>query len=398
MTYYKRNLIVLSITIGLTSLSWTQVIPFLPKFLTQLGVQNNLTAWSAFVLGLQSVAGIVFMPFWGKLGDKYGRKPMVVRAGFCLSMIYVGMFFCTQPWHLALLRFLNGMLTGFIPGSFALIATNTPDKKAGRYVAIAQSASAIGGIAGPVIGGVLADSLGIRGTMVISGAVVLANTLAVGWLICEPNKVKIDTPTTLVHDFIYCGKDPVLRYVMINNWTNAIIASSVTSTLVIYLMQIAPGIPGWVQGSIYAIPGVLIGILSLRWVKLGEQTSFQSVISAGLIGAGAFYVLMGLSANIWIFTSAFILCRIFATALNPVLSAVISRDVPSDFRGRAFGINTSVSTMGELSAQALVASFGQLFGINVLYILIGLAVFVMGIKQYVVLIRAKPIETVSERI
>ena len=160
----------------------------------QLGVKNNLTAWSALVLGLQSIAGIVFMPFWGKLGDKYGRKTMVMRAGFCLCAIYIGMAFCSRPWHLALFRFLNGMLTGFMPGAFALIATNTPTKKAGRYVAIAQSAAAIGSIMGPITGGILSDLVGIRGAMWVSGGFVFASTVTVGLLAVNRGKCILKNP------------------------------------------------------------------------------------------------------------------------------------------------------------------------------------------------------------
>jgi MFS family permease len=381
MTHHKRNLLVLSITIGLASLSWTQIIPFLPRYLTQLGVRGNLTAWSALVLGMQSVAGIVFMPFWGKMGDKYGRKPMVLRAGFCLSGIYVAMTFCTQPWHLAVLRFLNGMLTGFLPGSFALIATNTPTKKAGHYVAIAQSAAAIGTIAGPVAGGVFADLMGIRGAMLVSGACVFMSTIAVAVLVREPNRARPVDRTTLINDFVTCARNPSLRYIMVHNWTNAIMAGAVTSTLVIYLSQIGPVLPSFAQGAVFSIPGVLIAVFALRWVKLGERLSFRKVIAVGLIGAGFFYVIMGLSISAWMFIPAFVLCRVFATSVVPSLSAIISTEVSEGFRGRAFGIQTSVGTMGDLSAQLCVATVGQMFGIRALYFLIGVGVFSLGIRD-----------------
>jgi MFS family permease len=397
MTHHKRNLFVLSITIGLTSLSWTQIIPFLPKYLLLLGVKNNITTWSAIVLGAQSIAGILFMPLWGKMGDKYGRKPMVLRAGFCLSAIYIAMVFCIRPWHLVLLRFLNGMLTGFLPGSFALIATNTPTEKSGRYVAIAQSASAIGSIAGPITGGILGDLLGIRGTMWISGGCVFLNTLTVGLFVREHNKKHAHDKTTLIQDFVRCFREKALRYIMVNNWINSLLAGAVTSTLVIHLIKICPGLSSAGQGIIYAIPGILIALLALRWVKLGERVSYYRVITIGLMGAGFFYMAMGFFKTIWLFIPAFILCRIFATAVTPTLSALISRDVSARFRGRAFGIQTSIGIMGELSAQLLVATVGQFFGIRVLYTLIGFGVFTCGILSRVSRKDRKQSEAVSER-
>jgi DHA1 family multidrug resistance protein-like MFS transporter len=393
MTPYKRNLFVLSVAVFLASLCWTQIIPFLPKYLTQLGVRSNLTAWSALVLGLQAVAGIVFMPLWGKVGDKYGRKPMIIRAGLCLSLIYIAMAFCSRPWHLALLRFLNGVLTGFLPGSFALIAVNTPNAKAGRYVAAAQSAAALGGVAGPVVGGILADTIGIRGTMWVSGIIVLLGTAAVLALVREPVRAGGAKNTSLLQDFILSGKDRVMRYVLINNWTNAIIASSVTSTLAIRLSQISPGLPGPIQGIIFAIPGILIGALSLRWVKLGERLTHRKAVSIGLLGAGTFYALMGFSSTMQMFVAAFILCRIFATALSPSLTTIVSKEVAADFRGRAFGILTSVGIMGELTAQLLVASIGQWCGLSALYVAIGIAVLASGAFHFSIVTRAQEAPT-----
>jgi MFS family permease len=205
----------------------------------------------------------------------------------------------------------------------------------------------------------------------------------------EPNRLINLTPTTLFDDFVKCWQERALRYIMAHNWINALIAGAVTSTLIIYLSQISPRLPSSVQGVIFALPGIFVALLSLRWVKLGERISYYRVVTIGLIGAGVFYIVMGLSINAWMFIPAFALCRGFATAISPSLSALISRDVSSEFRGRAFGIQTSVGTMGELSAQILVASVGQLLGIHALYIFIGLGVFLLGVRNYLVLSRSR---------
>jgi MFS family permease len=201
-------------------------------------------------------------------------------------------------------------------------------------------------------------------------------------LVREPVKTPDTERTTLLQDFVKCGREPALRFIMIHNWVNAILGSIVTSTLIIYLSQIAPNLTGSAQGLVFAIPGILVALLALRWVKLGERISFHQVIAIGLLGAGGFYAIMGLSVNVWLFIPAFIVCRVFATAVNPCLSALISRDVPPEYRGRAFGIQTSVGIMGELSAQILVASVGQLLGIHVLYVVVGLGVFSLGMRNY----------------
>ena len=135
------------------------MIPFLPLFLSQLGVTEGLNFWSGLAVSVHFVSGMFMMPVWGKLGDRYGRKPMLVRAGLSLSLIYFLTSLSTQAWHVVFFRLLNGALTGFIPMSIVLVGTNTPPQYSARYVASVQTSSAVGTIVGPVIGGTLAGIL-----------------------------------------------------------------------------------------------------------------------------------------------------------------------------------------------------------------------------------------------
>lgn len=72
-------------------------------------------------------------PFWGAVGDKYGRKPMIIRAGLVLFVIYILMAFVTNEYQVLVLRLLQGLLSGFIPGAIAIVGTNTPEKKSATH-------------------------------------------------------------------------------------------------------------------------------------------------------------------------------------------------------------------------------------------------------------------------
>ncbi|MGE5598601.1 MAG: MFS transporter, partial [Bacteroidota bacterium] len=200
MSVHQRNLLILCFTIFLAAAGWNMILPFLPLFLGELGVKTGLAQWSSFIFAAQSLAAIYMQPFWGRLGDRVGRKPMIVRAGLCLAGIYFLMSACRTPIQLATLRFLNGALTGFIPGSFALIATNTPEEVSGRYVATAQSASAFGSITGPVFGSILAGIAGYRGSMRLCGIIVLSATMLVLLLVREERRPAPGARSTLLAD------------------------------------------------------------------------------------------------------------------------------------------------------------------------------------------------------
>ncbi len=82
---------------------------------------------------------------------------MIIRAGFVLFAIYTLTAFVTNPYELLILRLLQGLLSGFIPGAVALIGTNTPSEKVGYALSLISTASASGGIVGPLLGGGIAD-------------------------------------------------------------------------------------------------------------------------------------------------------------------------------------------------------------------------------------------------
>ncbi|MFS8571451.1 MAG: MFS transporter [Clostridia bacterium] len=269
MPYYRRNLIVLWITTFLASASWTQVVPFLPLYLQELGVAENLAQWSGLVVSMQFAGGLVMAPIWGKIADQRGRKLMTIRAGLCLSAIYFLTGLATAPWHVAVLRFLNGALTGFIPSSMSLVATNTPQHLAARYVALLQTASAAGSVAGPVIGGVLASLAGIRGALFLSAANVLLSVILVIVLVEERNKVAPEKKSTLLEDFSTALHNPALVRVMGITILAMIGTVSIQPILTVYVGELAadPSRATAIAGVVYALPGIVFALsLILGWI------------------------------------------------------------------------------------------------------------------------------------
>ena len=66
MPYYRRNLIVLSITIFMAATSWNQILPFLPLFLKELGVKSGIAFWSGMLLSVQAITVAFSGPFGGR--------------------------------------------------------------------------------------------------------------------------------------------------------------------------------------------------------------------------------------------------------------------------------------------------------------------------------------------
>ncbi|MCL5104082.1 MAG: MFS transporter [Armatimonadetes bacterium] len=377
MPYYRRNIYVLSITIFLAAVSWQQIIPFLPQFIGELGAGRDIFKWIAIVFAAQSVASMLAQPLWGKMADTYGRKPMIIRAGLFLTGIYFAMSLCTVPWHLALLRFLNGALTGFIPGSYALVATNTPQELAPRAVATAQSASAAGLIVGPALGGFLASTLGYRGSMRVSGAAVLISTLLVWWLVKEPNKADEIEKTSLIQDVRISLRSPVQLSIIFAVMMAWFFGYSINPYLTLHLSKLSGDPPKWLIGAVYSIPAVAFVFSARYWTRLGESWGYHRTILAGLIGGGIGAVSLVFARNVWTFSWLYLLTGIWLAAIMPSAGALTCTRVDESFRGRAYGIQNSAGWAGALLAPVMASNMAAAYGIRSIFALVA-GVFVLA--------------------
>lgn len=391
MPQHRRNLYVLSTAIFLAAISWNQVLPFLPRFLEEMGVKKNLLQWSGVVYACQSLAAIVTLPFWGKMGDRYGQKRMTIRAGICLTGIYFGMSVCNAPWQLAMLRFLNGALTGFVPGSVALIACNTPEELAPRAVATAQTSSAAGQIIGPAIGGAMAavSFIGYRGSMRISGVAVLISTIMVWRLVKVKSKPAPVEKTSLLQDFATSLKSPALASVMVAVMLYSAFFAAIQPFLVIHLGRIAGRSPQWVSGVVFSLPPLAFLLSAQPWTRFGEKWGFHNGVIIGLLGASVCVACLCPIRNIWAFAAVFFLSGLALASVNPSCGAIICDKVDEGFRGRAYGMLYSAGTFGSLWAPLAAAPIAGWFGIPVIFACLG-GLLLIGVAAFRVLVRKWP--------
>lgn len=133
----------------------------------------------------------------GALGDRYGRKLMVVRAiiGLAVSMTLMG--FATNIWQLLFLRLLQGAISGFIAASLSFVAATTPPGRSGYAIGILQSTISAGSIVGAMLGGVLSDVIGIRNVLFTVGAMCAISSVIVILYVKEPVVAGASAPNSV---------------------------------------------------------------------------------------------------------------------------------------------------------------------------------------------------------
>ncbi|RPJ72006.1 MAG: MFS transporter [Acidobacteria bacterium] len=177
-----RNLFTLTTAAFVGYTGFTLVMPFLPIYISQLGVQDvgEVAMWSGLSLGVTPALTALLSPAWGRLADRVGRKLMLERALASFVVVMTLMAFVRRPWQVFALRAVQGLFAGYGGLTIAMAAESAPRERMPAAIGMVQSAQRLGPAIGPVIGGVLAGLVGLRRAfLVTAGVYALALALAV---------------------------------------------------------------------------------------------------------------------------------------------------------------------------------------------------------------------------
>jgi len=133
-------------------------------FVEELGVTGKaVPLYAGIAVASSSVTSAIMSPIWGSLADRYGRKPMMLRASIAMTLTMGGIAFVPSVFWLLVLRLLNGVFSGFVPNSTALIASQVPKDQSGYALGTLSTGVVAGTLMGPLIGGLIAENLGMLG-------------------------------------------------------------------------------------------------------------------------------------------------------------------------------------------------------------------------------------------
>lgn len=153
--HWRRNRLVLPFANLICGLGFNLVWPFVPLMVRGLGVRENLETWVGNMLMVFYLVSFAVSPIWGGIADHYGRKLMVLRAMLGIGVAMLLMPFAETPLTFAALLMLIAVFNGFTPAGVSLLVANTPPKRIGSVVALAQTGGLVGQALGPAVGAML---------------------------------------------------------------------------------------------------------------------------------------------------------------------------------------------------------------------------------------------------
>lgn len=373
----------IAITEFVAIMSFGFATSFQPLFIQQLGNFDNAQAsfWAGVASGGGGIAMFLSAPVWGVIADRWGRKPMVLRALFGAAILSALLGLVTNIYAFVALRWLQGLLAGTVAAASALVASDTPRNRISFAMGLLMLAIYTGNSIGPFLGGFLADSLGYAVTFYITGALLLLAGLLVVFFIKEkfirPAAGAEASLASMWSTAVSGEMLPLLIAVCALSIGQPMIAPNIP----LYFRELDPGIAAaTVAGLAFSLMGVMTAISSVVSGRLGKRISLKRIMVVSCIGTGLLYLPPIWAANVTQLVIFVALMGLLNGGLMMSASSLISLSVPASKQGVAYGLSTSAQSLGggigPLIGGSLVSwmGFRPVFGVSgAILVLVGLA-------------------------
>ncbi|MDO4635000.1 MAG: multidrug efflux MFS transporter [Streptococcus sp.] len=374
-----------------TAASFTLVMPFMPLYVEQLGVPKNQVEWySGLAVSLSALASAMVAPIWGRLADRYGRKPMMVRASFMMTFTMGGLAFIPNVQWLLIMRIINGMFGGYIPNSTALIASQAPKNRAGYALGTLSTGATGGFLIGPLLGGFLAELFGIRTVFLLVGVILLCCTLITMFFIKEDfEPVKKSEMMPISEVFKRINNIQILIGLFVTSMVIQISAQSVSPILALYIRHLGQsGKLLFVSGVIVSAMGFSSMLSSSKLGKLGDRIGNHRLLLIALFYSFCMYVLCGLANTPLILGLLRFLYGFGTGALMPSINSLLTKIIPKEGISRIFSYNQMFTNFGQVIGPFLGSAVATHMGYrSVFFVTSGVVLFnflwsFMNFKKY----------------
>ena len=323
--------------------------PFWPLHLRRLGeLSPHALAWvSAIAYAGPMAMAMCTTPWWGRLGDRVGHKPMLLRALLALA--------ATQWWIAATdsvavilsVRLLQGALAGYIAAAQAYGAGLVTREARGALMAQLQAATAIGSVTGPVIGGWLFDARGFTSVNVWAGtACLLCAALAFCVL---PAVAPLATRSPGVREQkapLPAGLQGLLLGIVLVQ-----AGKMMPQTFFGLYADEVLHVSSRVTGLCYAGTALGLCVAAPFWARRFARLAHARVLAQVewiLWACVGIVAVQALVTNIAVFVLARVLWGVCLAALLPVFYGLLAREAADDQQGRVLGAGNGAAKAGAL--------------------------------------------------
>ena len=373
METWKRTVYISLVCVFSTSFGVSQLGPILPLYFHDLGVNTpeGMSLWSGLATGITFLIVCLAAPFWGRLADRKGRKITLIRSSFGMALCNVLIAFQTTPEGVVLIRLIQGLVSGFYSASITLIASESPIERTGWALGLLASANLAGSLIGPLVGGYIADTVGIRNDFIIVGILMgLAGVLATAFIhenyVPKPNieKLSISKLKEQIPEF------SSIVALCVASFIYAICIMSLQPVISVYIKGIVPSNTenlAFIAGAVFSAMGIAQLMSSSPLGKLVDKIGPRKVLVVSLIYVGLFNIPQAYVTDVYQLALIRFLQGFGLGGMLPALNTYLSSKTPREFTGQVFSYNQSCLFFGYFLGAIGGSSLMALLGFTTLF-------------------------------
>jgi len=351
---WERNLFFLALSQFIVMAGMNACVPFLPLYIRELGVSGESAErfWSGMVFAGPYFLSVIFVPIWGNLGDRYGRKLMIIRAILGLSLTMFLMGFARDVWQLFLLRVFQGATSGFIAANLGFTVANTPSDRKGYAVGFLQSSHSAGSIVGPLVGGFVSDLFGFRVVFFLVAMLSIISAILISAFVKEINKIHNEHTEGVLKTFRQVASTPSLRYPMV-----MIILGQIGIFLTFPLMPFYLEYLGAPKTILSTLTGIVVGVAGVFnivfapiWGKWSDRKEIGNLIRKSSLILSFVMFLHAVAFNYLLIIPLRVVVGICLAGLVPLLYTYLGKIVDPEKVGSIMGFASSANLFGSLLA------------------------------------------------
>jgi DHA1 family multidrug resistance protein-like MFS transporter len=372
----RLSFIVLLVSQFAATMGFTFVLPFVPIYVQALGVEDpgNAAAWAGVINSSTAVTMALAAPLWGRLGDRVGLKPMLLRATVAGSVVVGLMGLVGSPWQLLALKTLQGCLTGTVAAATVLVSATASSQRAGQRLGTLQMVIFVAAAAGPFFGGTFADLVGIRASFGVTAALLATSAVLISFWVKEERPAEEEKEEE--ESDAAEGPLPHRR-----------LAPSLLALFVVQvaIMSAAPVLPGFLStlmeeplhvatlaGWIIATGALAASLGSVVGGKLTAKFGTRKVIIWTLLLAGISALPQAEVDSIALLWALRLMTGLFVGIAVPVANLAIRGAVHPRRQGEAFGVAATATSAGNAVGPAAGGLLASSFGFGAPFLVPGL--------------------------
>lgn len=373
----RRVFPILALAIFSSMLGAGIVVPLLPLYAESMGATG---LWLGFIFAGFAISRTLCTPFFGRLSDRKGRKPLLSVGLFTYALISFTYVLASDVYQLVLIRLVHGVTGAMIlPIAQAYIGDLSPEGEEGKWMGYSNAAFFSGFGFGPLMGGMLAAQWGMDLAFITMGVLnMLAFFIAVVWL---PRGDLRKSTTALPLSFLDMRRSGTMVGLFSFRLAIALGRSSFFTFLPL-LAAVSLGLPANLIGLLIAVHVLLMSLLGVPGGRIADIFSRRALVGIGSLVIFAYMFLVPLAPGFWSLLALCVLGSIGSAIATPSVLALTVEEGRKYGMGSAVAAITMAMSIGMALGPILSGAIVDLININAAFYfnaglaLLGAALFV----------------------